>query len=443
MPGTAKTMPGRTETLNDDQERVLKQVWMYILHYSGVNISPPPPMHSRSRGNTLVKQHTNISVGQEKKKGGLFGRLKKNKKEKENDEPSIHNHHHDLKRTLSNQSAIDPNIKHSTDIKVHAALKNLDSTKVIAGFRDALRHDSPDNLLLRFVRARKWDVDNSLVMIANTLEWRMQQSHVDELLKSGELGCLKENNSGVLIQFKKGKCIIRGKDKLGRPIVIVRPRFHLSSEQTSKEVEQFTLLLIEYARLLLTEPVDQCVLIFDLTGFTMSNMDYDPVKYITGAFEAHYPESLGVLLIHKAPWIFSGIWAIVKKWLDPVVASKVNFTKSTEDLEKWISKDQLMTELGGNDKYEWKYLEPTPTENGLKEDDPAKLQQIKEEREQIFEEFIKKTVEWIESRTPEESKALHMERLSISKKFSENYKIYDGLIRNRSVYDRLGYVTFQ
>jgi hypothetical protein len=25
-------------------------------------------------------------------------------------------------------------------------------------------------------------------------------------------------------------------------------------------------------------------------------------------FEAHYPESLGICLVHKAPWVFQGIW---------------------------------------------------------------------------------------------------------------------------------------
>jgi hypothetical protein len=30
------------------------------------------------------------------------------------------------------------------------------------------------------------------------------------------------------------------------------------------------------------------------------------VKFILKCFEANYPESLGILLIHNAPWIFSG-----------------------------------------------------------------------------------------------------------------------------------------
>lgn len=429
--------PGRAETLSAEQEHVLKQVWMYILHYGGVSVTPPGPL-GRQRTNSVVSNKSTGKTGT--KKGGLFGRLRKSKN-KEN-EPLHHGHHQDLARTLSGQSAIDPNVRHSTDVKVHEALKGLDRDDTLPAFWNALRHDTPDNLLLRFVRARKWDVDASLMMVARTLEWRTRQSKVDSLVRSGELGCAERKAEGVLIQFKKGKCIIRGKDKNGRPVVIVRPRFHLSSEQTSQEVEEFTLLLIEYARLLLTEPVDQCVLIFDLTGFTMSNMDYDPVKYITGAFEAHYPESLGVLLIHKAPWIFSGIWAIVKKWLDPVVASKVNFTKSVEDLEKWISKDQILKEMGGEDPYEWEYLEPTKEANGLKEDNPEKLAKVETERKQLFDEFVAKTVEWIGARTTSESQALHKERLAIAKKLSENYKVYDGLVRNRGVYDRLGYVQF-
>lgn len=30
------------------------------------------------------------------------------------------------------------------------------------------------------------------------------------------------------------------------------------------------------------------------------------MKFILKCFEANYPESLGVLLIHNAPWVFSG-----------------------------------------------------------------------------------------------------------------------------------------
>lgn len=38
----------------------------------------------------------------------------------------------------------------------------------------------------------------------------------------------------------------------------------------------------------------------------MANMDYTPVKFMIKCFEANYPESLGAVLVHKAPWLFQG-----------------------------------------------------------------------------------------------------------------------------------------
>jgi hypothetical protein len=35
-----------------------------------------------------------------------------------------------------------------------------------------------------------------------------------------------------------------------------------------------------------------------------SPQDYPPIKFIIKCFEANYPESLGAVLVHKAPWIF-------------------------------------------------------------------------------------------------------------------------------------------
>lgn len=44
-----------------------------------------------------------------------------------------------------------------------------------------------------------------------------------------------------------------------------------------------------------------------MSGFTLANMDYHPVKFMIQCFEANYPESLGVVLVHNAPWVFQGL----------------------------------------------------------------------------------------------------------------------------------------
>lgn len=35
------------------------------------------------------------------------------------------------------------------------------------------------------------------------------------------------------------------------------------------------------------------------------------------------PESLNVMLIHNAPWVFQGIWKLLAPMLDPVVRAKI------------------------------------------------------------------------------------------------------------------------
>jgi len=64
------------------------------------------------------------------------------------------------------------------------------------------------------------------------------------------------------------------------------------------------------------------------------------VKFLVEIFEKYYPESLGVALILNAPWIFSGCWAVIKPWLPPVTASKVQFV-NTSQLEQYIDKENL------------------------------------------------------------------------------------------------------
>lgn len=35
-----------------------------------------------------------------------------------------------------------------------------------------------------------------------------------------------------------------------------------------------------------------------MTGFGLKNMDYDSINFLVRCFEAYYPESLGICLVH-------------------------------------------------------------------------------------------------------------------------------------------------
>lgn len=53
-------------------------------------------------------------------------------------------------------------------------------------------------------------------------------------------------------------------------------------------------------------PGDKACLLFDMTGFSLRNVDFHMVKFLAEVFEARYPETLGLTLIHKAPFAFWG-----------------------------------------------------------------------------------------------------------------------------------------
>lgn len=172
-----------------------------------------------------------------------------------------------------------------------------------------------------------------------------------------------------------------------------------------------------------------------MTGFTLANMDYTPVKFMIKVFEANYPESLGTVLVHKAPWVFQSIWSIIRGWLDPVVASKINFTKDAADLEKYVDLRNIPKDLGGQEDFKYEYVPPRAGENVQMQDQTARAE-VQEERNVLLKEFEQNTEDWAMGNRPEtEVKA---QRAKISQQLHLNYWRLDPFIRSRSMYDRIG-----
>lgn len=91
-------------------------------------------------------------------------------------------------------------------------------------FWNLVATDNPDAILLRFLRARKWDVQKAFHMCCATLKWRIEEG-VDELLALGEAGIAEKleredpgQGAGFWKQLDSGKSFLGGPDKAGRPI---------------------------------------------------------------------------------------------------------------------------------------------------------------------------------------------------------------------------------
>ncbi|KAJ3126812.1 hypothetical protein HK098_007106 [Nowakowskiella sp. JEL0407] len=193
-------------------------------------------------------------------------------------------------------------------------------------------YDHPDCLILRFIRARKWDFEKSMQMFLNSLKWRKEFGLL-ELIKTGEEILDQE-------ELLLGKVYFSGVDLEGRPIAVIHVRLHDKNKVDQQKTQRLTALMLEDGRLIMKKPVETASLIFDLTGFGPANSDLNFTKFLVSTLEAHYPESLGAIMILNAPWLFQGFWSLVKPLLDPVVANKVHFVKDAE-LLNFISKDNI------------------------------------------------------------------------------------------------------
>ncbi|OAA74860.1 CRAL/TRIO domain protein [Akanthomyces lecanii RCEF 1005] len=429
------TIPeGNVGNLTTQQEAKLRQFWGTIFKLYDLYESKDPEVQA-----ALKNCATQANAPVQKSRFGLFGGGKKASAEDTNAIALV-------EKQLG-LGAADENDKFGLRKQFMEMLSKHSAESARAMILEAVKHDHPDALALRFLRARKWEVDKGIIMMFSAMDWRTSKSKVDsDIMYNGEGGGARDEKSSdpntkvlahdFMRQLRMGKGFLHGTDKEGRPISYVRARLHKPFDGKNESLERFIVYNIETGRMVLNPPIETACLVFDLTGFTLANLDYVPIKYIIQSFEANYPESLGVILVHNAPWVFKSVWKIIHGWLDPVVASKVHFTNGrdgADGITNHIAPDRLIKELGGDLDWEYKYVEPVEGENDIMKD-TATRDRLQAERQEIANRFEAATRKWVEASTPE----INAERASLAKELCVNYWKLDPYIRARSLYDRNG-----
>ncbi|KAL8277171.1 hypothetical protein RQP46_010419 [Phenoliferia psychrophenolica] len=209
---------------------------------------------------------------------------------------------------------------------------------------------------------------------------------------------------------------------------------HRTFDQSPKALEDYVLCQMESVRCLLGGAgVEKISMVFDMTGFGLRNMDWR-VKCL----EAYYPESLNVILIHSAPWLFQGIWKMLAPMLDPVVRAKVEMTTSTEDLVVHIPKHHLVKGLGGSSEWTWEYQAVIAGENALQKDNEGR-RAAQKERDRLIGNFESASHAMLAA-GPGESRALQKRRLAMLEMRAQYY-LLDPYIRGRVAYHRHGNIV--
>jgi hypothetical protein len=221
-----------------------------------------------------------------------------------------------------------------------------------AEFWRQLATDDPDVLLLRFLRARKWNVIDAFFMFHEALKWR-RSFGVNDILRKGDYKAIKRE------LLEGGKGFFYGYDRDGRLVVVLAARLHDRYAQTLEENMAHTVLLMETGRRCMRPGIETVTLLFDLLDAPISSFDPGSMQFMIECFQSYYPESLGRCYVLNAPWIFWGFWRMIKPWLDPVVASKIFFIEDPEkEMPAYIAPEMLLQEFGGKAEYKFKFHPP-------------------------------------------------------------------------------------
>ena len=141
---------------------------------------------------------------------------------------------------------------------------------------------------------------------------------------------MKENETG--------KIYVRGYDKNGRAVLILRPGKE-NSKLGFDELNQMRHLVffLERAIACTKEKSNQekFVLLVDYSGFSpfVHAPPMSTTKHSIVILQNHYPERMYRVYICNAPMYFRGFWAMVKPFLDQVTRDKLVVCSGKEGLE--------------------------------------------------------------------------------------------------------------
>ncbi|KAJ1823999.1 phosphatidylinositol transfer protein csr1 [Coemansia sp. RSA 2671] len=284
-------------------------------------------------------------------------------------------------------------------------------------------HSNPDSYLLTFLRATSWNVSVAFDRIVHSVTWRASQA-IDKLMWDGELA---QNNR----LMEAGLCINVGRDRLDYPVMVVRVRLNVARERGEGTVERFAAYALERAAILARAHGERATLLYDFTGFKLDNIDTAFIKTLVTMINETYPQSFSATVMFVNSWLFTGIWKLVRSWLDPIVAKRSFIAKDVEQLSAFVDPSQIMSDMGGALKEQYSFGLPTGDDNALMLDVEGR-RKAEDALKEAVAAFDKETGVWISGSGSYDAQS----RIEAAARFSDAALGLDPYIRARFTTER-------
>eukprot|EP01007_Sphenomonas_quadrangularis_P000093 NODE_1041_length_1030_cov_452.697248_g865_i0.p1 GENE.NODE_1041_length_1030_cov_452.697248_g865_i0~~NODE_1041_length_1030_cov_452.697248_g865_i0.p1 ORF type:complete len:307 (-),score=55.66 NODE_1041_length_1030_cov_452.697248_g865_i0:78-998(-) len=211
----------------------------------------------------------------------------------------------------------------------------------------------PDDFIWRFLKARKYDLDQTCKMIIDWFTWRREE----------RIDSVTEENFPADCS-KLYPCGYHGRDKRGNYIRVERPgqsspgdafdkysmdvalRWHVCVMETGRKTFES----------MLGGTGDGVVVIMDLSGFGVKHFNKQSMRFsktVAALDYACYPEFLREVYVVNAPTAFGGAWKILSHLMDANTRSKIQVLGKDymQTLSQHVDPAQLPNFLGGGCRY--------------------------------------------------------------------------------------------
>lgn len=219
----------------------------------------------------------------------------------------------------------------------------------------------PALTLLRYLRANQFDVGKTIDHLKRNCNWR-KKFRVDEIFSDepdSALGCPLSKLTAIFPHWHEGY------DLSGRPVLYKQYttfdaaaiqrianldsiiKYHVWEQEACQKLCMDQSLKTGYI-------VETTTTILDLKDMRIGQVTKDFLSFMKTIAEVdshQYPETLGNMFIINAPSVFPFVWRMVKVWLDPSVAAKIQVMAGEREwgpvLAECIGEDNLPLDYGG------------------------------------------------------------------------------------------------